>query len=203
MSIFFAVQGVVGRPEWPLTKQCIEASDIGTDYHYFRQLPGEPVRDYFFRMLQAMQDSGCELCVRFEDDLSGVNRHIKHNVQKWPNLRDRKFGAGWLLAPGGIRGIRDQWHGGILHMAQGVVLKGKDLPEITKYVRTYWDENPVGFTPDLALSYAAMRMGRKVCIHNPSLVRHNETGESLLGNAHHPQHDSDCESFKLDWRRRA
>jgi hypothetical protein len=200
---YFCVQAIPGRKEWPLTKECIEASDIGTDYQLFLQEEGEFHRDFFLRIMQAMYDSGEALCVRFEDDLSGVNRHIRYNVESWPALRSPQFGVGWLMSPGGHRGTQDKWHQGLLHMSQGVVLRREDILPMTEGVRKYWEvvDTSRAFTPDLALTYAAQRMGKLTCVHNPSLVRHNEGGESLLGNTHHPQHDSDCGSFSLDWRR--
>lgn len=203
-KVFFCVQAVPGRKELERTKQLIEASDIGSDYTVFFHGPDETAREFFLRVLREMEKSGCELCVRFEDDLTGVNRNIRHNIESWPAILDQRFVVGWLLTPGGYRReeTRDRWHNKLQHMAQGNVFRRCDLPQIISHVEEFWGVNPSGFTPDLAISYASGKMGGFNCLHNPSLVRHDPRGNSILGNWHHPRNDDDCGSFSEDWKRR-
>jgi hypothetical protein len=207
MKIFFCVQSVEGRPEWDVTKQQIEASDIGTDYTRFLHAKGETVTEFLIRVLDEMYATDADLCVRFEDDLSGVNKHIRFNIETWPALIDSRFGIGWLMTPGGYdEGHKwDHWWRGPLHMSQGVVMWRKDIPAIRQGCLDYWKTLPPEETRtlmDVALSDAVDKVLDKHLVATcPSLVRHNPHSKSILGSPIHPQHDTDFGSYRENWRR--
>ena len=203
---YFCVQSVEGRKEWDLTKTLIERSDIGTDYERLLQRADEHPRDFFVRVIDEMIASGEEVCVRFEDDLEGVNQHIRHNVENWPALSEPHFGLGWLICPGGFgyRELNDRWRDKDIHMSLGVVALRKHLPALREGIIRFHDKHPdLGIIQDLAISDACIQMGKRIALHNPSLVRHNDKGHSVCGNTHDPVNDSDNGSFNAVWRRPA
>lgn len=188
---YFCVQSVEGREAWDKTKRLLEQSDLGNDYERLLHAPGETINEFFLRILQRMHDSGEEICVRFEDDLWGVNRHIKHNVETWPALTEGRFGCGWLMAPGGQ--FR-RWQRGKLHCSVGIVLLRKDIPELIQRIA------PMNLPQDIALSQAVADMGRDIAIHHPSLVAHDIQAVSLVGNRH-TRADADGGTFREHFRR--
>jgi hypothetical protein len=198
MEIAYFVQRVEGRPEWETSKKHLDASDIPS-YTEIVQLPGDTVRETFVRTLQAMEDSGADLCVRFEDDLDGVNKRFDYNLRRWGALTDHRFGIGWLFVPGGssytLRG-RTTWRQSPIHCSLAIAIKKKDLPEIRKYVDQFMETRP---SQDMSLSYAVItKMDRQIAIHNPSLVEHS-AGESIMGHIH-GRFDF-CGNFDGNWVR--
>lgn len=203
---YFCVQSVDGRPEWGTTKTWLESSDIGTCYERLLQKEGELPRNFFIRVLETMYESGEELCVRFEDDISGVNKHIAHNIESWGAIHEERFGLGWLISPGGFHTgqWKDRWVAGQLHISLGVVLWRKDIPRLIEGVHDYWTRYPDnGLTQDIAISDASSKVLKKqIAVHYPSLLRHNIEGKSLLKNSHDLEHDSDFGSFREHWKRK-
>lgn len=185
------MQSVEGRTAWEKSKTLIEQSDIGVDYERLLHAEGETINEFFVRILRRMFSSGHEICVRFEDDLWGVNRSIRHNIETWPALKEARFGCGWLMAPGGM--ARD-WMRGRLHCSVGIVLLRKDILEVADRVAA------MDLPQDIALSQAVADMGRDIAIHRPSLVSHDIMAESLVGNRH-TRSDGCGGTFKENFRR--
>jgi len=201
-SISFFAQVVPNRPAWQDTKKHLEASDIG-EFEVIEHLEGDTPRETFLRTLDAMYASESELVVRFEDDLSGVNKHLKKNILRWPEVfGDHRFGLGWLLAPGGCtqQGTCKRIEGPY-HVSCGVVMHRKIIPELKKHCIEHFAKTPEALAGvDLAMGHAAQKMGKQILVHCPSLVAHAKV-PSVLGHEHHNAFDYDNGSFKEGWMR--
>lgn len=198
-----------GRDSWDETRASIEASDIGRSYYLLTQDERVAPRQHFLGVLESMSKCSTEWALRLEDDVL-VNKHILHNLRRWPAKWDTRFGAGWCFDAGGAtrtthdrmygRIGQDKWHVGLLHCCQGVLLRTADIPELRRLCEEWFQKNPGRLSQDIALSHAVATAGKQICIHAPSLLEHLIQYKSTLQNAHTRSHTSEG-TFSPDWRR--
>jgi hypothetical protein len=197
-------------------KASIEASDIGTDYVWRVHPPGISIQEHLYASMRAGRDTGAELVLRFEDDVL-VNRHILHNIRTWPALEDPRFGMGWLFDPASMTGARmphrtrgrkhgaDYWSTEILPFSQAVLMRSADIDELIKHSMHYYKTRAsYDGEQDLALSYAALAMGKQIAVHSPSLTEHRiDEMPSQLGHQHCKAWGSSRGSFDPEFKRGA
>jgi len=191
----------------------IEASDIGTNYEWHEHPAGVTVLAHYRAVMERARTATTRLVLFLEDDAL-VNRHIVENVTTWTDVADPRFGVGWLINPGGaafsiidyIYGRRHDGRGRwlrrpSLHCSVGLLFRRDDLPELLRHVYS-WRDALGGTLPhtDIAVSHAIRTMGRRICVHVPSLVEH-QFSPSLLGHHHHPRRHTSDGNFTLGWMR--
>jgi hypothetical protein len=187
------IQSVENRPVWDQMKVELEASDIGTSYTRLVQKETGHWREHFLSVLCEMRDARTEYVVRFEDDCTSVNRHIKHNLLTWPALKEPAFGVGWGYRPGNITGSHERWWFGGVPGSLCTIFRTEDMPQVLDFCTN------CNLPQDLAMSQAVAAIRREVCIHGPSLVQHSMGVKSAFGHTHGPDGTSHC--FDGDWKR--
>jgi hypothetical protein len=203
-----------GRPGIERVKASIEASDIGKKYDWREHPPGMTIEEHLYASMRAARDAGADLVLRLEDDVL-VNRHILHNLGTWAAVDDPRFGMGWAFDPPIYstgsnakwprRSRPDRWHNGRLPFSQAVVMRSSDIETLIVHAK-HWYKEFASYDGDLdnALCYAALAMGKQICIHAPSLTEHLvEQMPSTLGHRHLNQTASSCGSFDLEFKRGA
>lgn len=209
------VQGVPNRPCWERTRATLEASDVGTRYELLLQPPGLPARQHCLNVLRRMAEAQTPLVLRLEDDAI-VNRYLLHNLATWPVIHETRFGAGWGFSPGNYGQhiydhIFQRQHDGNgrwvnapqIHGAVATLFWTSFMPAVLTEVERVWSKETVAprkLGQDIAMSRAVWKLGKRVCVHNPSLVEH-KLGQSTLGHITHPKHDTSNGAFHPTWRR--
>lgn len=197
-----------GSRELALTRESLAASDVGV-YATVEQKPGQNPQQVFLdgwrRVAKAA--AGCSHVLRLEDDVL-VNRHLRHNLERWAALDEPNFGAGWLYCHEGVRddlrndGGGRAWARGPLsgdlfrlvprlHGAQGVLLPARNLDRIIARAEMLTAElldapcgpdDPALINFDISLSSAVWATGTRVYLHEPALVGDVPDVESASGN---------------------
>lgn len=197
MNVSTYVQSVPNRPQWPETLKSIRASDVGTDFYRSVQPRHLSARDHFLDLLRRMARDSADLVLRLEDDCV-VNKSILHNVATCPHWRDHRCGALWLFCPLD-RPYDGLWDRSELHGSVGVALRPRDIPHLIPRVRRWFEENNRPLSQDIALSRAVWLSGKRVFLHQPALVDHQE-GPSAVGNDDNPAVRVGA-GFDGEWRR--
>jgi hypothetical protein len=143
--------------------------------HWFPQPEGMSAIEHWRATHLAPCDT--DLILVLEDD-AFVNRHLIHNIQTWRWPYDKDFGAGWLYNPGGYAG-RDTWYTGppAWHGTVAVLYPTELLP---KLVERAWATIQTGEAWDLAISRAVMLLGKRIRVHFPALVEHQNDVPSII-----------------------
>lgn len=166
--------------------------------------PGIDPKRYWREIhLSAAREAATELVLMLEDDAL-VNRHINWNIRTWYWPHHKEFGAGWLYNPGGYA-KKDVWYAGppAWHGTVGVLYRTEDMPAL---VERAWPRIKSGEAWDLAMSRAVTEHGRRIRVHFPALVEHQNDVPSAI------QHGKGSEmlsspmrttrgTFRVDWRR--
>lgn len=180
----------------------IEASDIGKNYVVSMHPEGVSRNDHWLATHQLACRASSEFVVVLEDDVL-VNRYILENVDSWRWKEHKDFGAGWIYNAGGYSD-RDTWYRGpqAWAMTPGVVYRTSELP---KLIQIAWlkmhDHNPMPW--DCAIAYAAHGGGKRIRVHYPSLVEHQNEFPSVLGNPSKSVLRTSRGTFRQDFRRPA
>jgi hypothetical protein len=157
----------------------IHASDIGRNYIVSMHETGVERDEHWRRthMLAAAQPT--DLVLVLEDDVL-VNRHILANIASWRWPLRPEFGAGWVYNPGRYS-TKDVWYRGprAWAMTPGVVYKTASLP---RQVDLAMGKMQAGMPWDCAIAWAVHDAGRRIRVHYPSLVEHQNDVPSKLGN---------------------
>lgn len=211
-TVTVVVQGAPGRERaWGRSRTSIERSDIGTEYERLVHPEGLTGMQYFLSVLRRMAEAPTPLVLRLEDDAL-VNTYIRHNCGTWGAVRDARFGAGWLLTPGGVpildyiyqrHADRSErwWDREHLHASVGVLLRTETIPALVGHIEAHpRPPNGRSIGQDMALSSAVYHAGKRIALHSPSLVEH-PVGQSSLGHWAHPRHDTSNGTFRPAWRR--
>ena len=169
-----------------------EARVVGdTSSHKRRQARQE---EGALRLLKHARDDEAQFVLFLEDDLE-FNRHLRHNLDEWPPLREA--GRGHLFAslynPSVLARWRDREQASFaaepecVYGSQAIVLSR----ETVRHVIAHWAEVPG--MQDIKLS----RLAAPLCpllYHTPSLVQHVGVA-STWGGPYHQAIDYDA-----DWR---
>jgi hypothetical protein len=166
--------------------------------------PGTDPREHWREAhLAASRDAAEELVLMLEDDAL-VNKYTNWNIRTWYWPHNKDFGAGWLYNPGGYA-KKDTWYEGppAWHGTVGVLYRTEDLP---KLVERAWPRIRNGEAWDLAMSRAVAENGRRIRVHFPALIEHQNDVPSAIqhgngsGNPASPMRTTRG-TFRVDWRR--
>lgn len=193
------VQSVAGRASWSLAQESIEASDIGKDYGVSLNPPDMTARQHFVSVLQQLSLASTPIAIRLEDDCI-VNKYLLHNVLSWEDIEETDFGVGWLFSPIPFAG---RWPRAEFSGAIGLVFRTEHLPELVQQVEQWYEENPSKIGKghdDLAISHAVWRAGRRIYVHDPSLVEHQWDTPSMSGNHYTVETGTTNGRFSPEWK---
>jgi len=197
------VFGAPGRDE--AHRRCfasIEASDIGKNYTLMLHPEGMHKNEHWKQTHLRAAEAKSEFVLVLEDDVL-VNRFILENIDSWRWKWNKDFGAGWVYRPGGY-GKGDTWYMGARPwaMTPGVVYRTADLP---RYVEGAMKLMAPGaryeHAWDCAIAWAATENGKRIRVHNPSLVEHMNDVPSKLGNTNKSVLRTSKGTFRETWRR--
>lgn len=176
----------------------IEASDIGRNYEVSMHPAGMDKNEHWRRTHELAASAKSEFVLVLEDDVL-VNRFILENIASWGWKHNTDFGAGWVYKPGGYCGNRDVWYSGKRPwaMTPGVVYKTSDLPRLIEIAMGVMRTMPW----DCAMAWAATDGGRRIRVHAPSLIEHQNDVPSVLGNPSQSPLRTSRGTFEEEWRR--
>lgn len=140
------------------------------------------------RALEAAAADGADYALLLEDDVE-FNRHLRHNLLRWPPVRLGYLLAGSLYNPGvaGFAGVGRAVHWGAHHVlldtdefygAQAMLLSRAFVRECV----AHWDE--VEGMPDIKFSRLAGRFCHAMPCHLPNLVQHASDPSTWGGHPH-------------------
>lgn len=212
MKLQTFVQTVPGRERaLEHTLRGLRNSDLRSEPIVRAHPPGLSVRGFLLQLLREMADSDADLVLRCEDDIT-PSSHLERNIQSWPELHDRRFGAGWLFAAAGSRSIIDhiyqrpgssRWHRNWVHVSCAVLFWRQSLPELIQGIEDAIKQDPPTRDggQDKLIGQAVAARGKQICVHVPSLVEHDLTLGSSMGHVHVALYDAAREGFQRDWQR--
>ncbi|HSH14743.1 MAG TPA: hypothetical protein VLD18_01835, partial [Verrucomicrobiae bacterium] len=138
-------------------------------------------------------ESGADYVLFLEDDLR-FNRHLAHNLRRWPPLRAGRVTLASLYNPG-VKELACDVAGNALLVEPSAVFGSQALlisRATLAVITSHWRKVPG--MQDIRIARLAGRLKRPVLYHAPSLVQH--AGEvSTWGGGHHRAPD-----FDVRWR---
>jgi hypothetical protein len=178
----------------------IEASDIGKGYKLSMHPDGMDKDEHWRKTHELAARAETEFVVVLEDDVF-VNRHILENVETWRWKSHPDTGAGWLYNAGGYS-TRDTWYRGKRPwaMTPGVVYRTSALPRLIEIAMA---EMKKGVPWDCAMAWAVTDGGKRIRVHYPSLIEHQNDVPSKLGNPSQSVLRTSRGTFSETWRRPA
>lgn len=171
------------------TLTSIRASDIGEDFHVFRQPEDEQDAGKFhLDSWRRACDSGAEWVLRLEDDVV-VSKSILARLSQWEACSFDMFGAGWLACDKSV--LRDATRVSfcgehpvrttrLLHCGFGILMRADMARKACKVAETN-DVKSHEF--DLVVSAAVWDLDKFVVIARPGLCAPIEGIESTMGHA--------------------
>lgn len=187
MKVLGFVQAVERRrPTAERLSAQLSASDLD-GHEVLYQLPEHKAWAHFWRVLEAMRDSDADLVIRFEEDAL-VGPHLKHNVTRWPVIRRKDFGCGWLYSsPASVldyiyhRRLNNPNRKRFLDGSVAVLFWRKDLDWMIPAFREWAERYPKGYAYDFCISGVMHEQGRTLWSHDPPLVEHDSAAGSAFG----------------------
>ena len=178
----------LGRTDWN-----VEPVLVQLDGEFSRQDPRKKQTRSALTALRRSLEGNAEFMLFLEDDLE-FNRHLRHNLQHWRPLRDRRLTLASLYNPG-LREAACDVHQHALVVEPHHVYGSQAFlisRQTVKHLVAHWDS--VEGMQDIRMSRLAGRLRRPIYYHAPSLVQHVGR-KSVWGGTFHQATD-----FDPDWR---
>ena len=145
------------------------------------------------QLLQRFLDGSAEFLLFLEDDLD-FNRHMRHNLNHWPLLLERRIVLAGVYNPGLFEEACDLKNRAYVIRPDRVMGSQAFLLSrfAAQFMVRHWDE--VDGMQDTRMSRLAGRLKQPVYYHSPSLVQHVGRTSTWGGGFH------EAPDFDRDWR---